>query len=146
VLGSLERDPSVFGLIHADLHPRNILYHRETAGAIDYDDCGWGWWMYDLAVTWCGFRRAGAEIETRDCLLASYREHRTDHEFLIQFFDLFVSIRDVSVLLWITDMAIRNDYFRKVWGIECTRAEKSLRAYMKKTDEQRRKYSTIVPF
>jgi len=40
-----------FGLIHDDLHYENVLFHRGAAQAIDFDDCGWGFHLYDLAVT-----------------------------------------------------------------------------------------------
>jgi Ser/Thr protein kinase RdoA (MazF antagonist) len=41
----------VFGLIHADLHHGNYLFHNTEVRAIDFDDCGWGHFLYDLAVT-----------------------------------------------------------------------------------------------
>lgn len=44
-------DEDVFGLIHADLHHGNCLFHDEEVRAIDFDDCGWGHYLYDLAVT-----------------------------------------------------------------------------------------------
>lgn len=130
VFQSLERGRSEFGLIHADLHPRNILYERKRAGAIDFDDCGWGWWIYDLAVAWCGFRRAGAESDTRAVLVETYCSCRSLSASAMRLFDLFVAVRDVSVLLWLTDMAIQHPYFRKVWGIECTRAEAALHSFV----------------
>ena len=43
--------PEAWGLIHADLHPGNLLFQRQGVGAIDFDDCGWGCFLYDLAVT-----------------------------------------------------------------------------------------------
>jgi Ser/Thr protein kinase RdoA (MazF antagonist) len=39
-----------FGLIHADLHPRNVLVHGQTIQVIDFDDAGFGWHHYDIAV------------------------------------------------------------------------------------------------
>lgn len=41
--------PEVFGLIHADLRLANLMVNGETLTAIDFDDCGFGWWAYDLA-------------------------------------------------------------------------------------------------
>lgn len=41
--------PKVFGLIHADLRLANLMVNGETLTAIDFDDCGFGWWAYDLA-------------------------------------------------------------------------------------------------
>jgi Ser/Thr protein kinase RdoA (MazF antagonist) len=37
-------------LIHADLHFRNVLLTAHDLAAIDFDDCGFGFHAYDLAV------------------------------------------------------------------------------------------------
>lgn len=42
--------PEVFGLIHADLRLANLMVDADTLTAIDFDDCGFGWWVYDLAA------------------------------------------------------------------------------------------------
>ena len=38
-----------FGLIHADLRLANLLVHEGRVQVIDFDDCGYGWYVYDLA-------------------------------------------------------------------------------------------------
>jgi len=40
--------PDRFGLIHADLRLANLLLHDGDVSVIDFDDCGYGWYMYDL--------------------------------------------------------------------------------------------------
>ncbi|MBA3909163.1 MAG: aminoglycoside phosphotransferase [Rhodobacter sp.] len=42
-------DAKVFGLIHADLRLANLMVDDLGLWAIDFDDCGFGWWAYDLA-------------------------------------------------------------------------------------------------
>jgi Ser/Thr protein kinase RdoA (MazF antagonist) len=39
-----------FGLIHADFMPDNVLIHDGRASVIDFDDCGFGWHLYDPAT------------------------------------------------------------------------------------------------
>lgn len=39
-----------FGLIHADLRLANLLLGVDRIWVIDFDDCGFGWWMYDFAA------------------------------------------------------------------------------------------------
>jgi len=39
-----------FGLIHADLMAENILLYEGNPFVIDFDDSGFGWFMYDLAT------------------------------------------------------------------------------------------------
>ena len=42
---------NVYGLIHADLGTKaNVLFHKGEARAIDFDDSGYGYWMYDLTT------------------------------------------------------------------------------------------------
>lgn len=42
--------PDRFGLIHADLRLANLLIDGERLWVIDFDDCGFSWWMYDFAA------------------------------------------------------------------------------------------------
>lgn len=42
--------PDVFGLIHADLRLANLMRDAQGLHAIDFDDCGFGWRVYDLAA------------------------------------------------------------------------------------------------
>lgn len=44
------RDPRRFGLIHADLRVANLVGDAEGYTVIDFDDCGFGWFMYDFAA------------------------------------------------------------------------------------------------
>lgn len=45
------RDPGRYGLIHADLRSANLLVTGEAPpSVIDFDDCGFGWYLYDLAA------------------------------------------------------------------------------------------------
>ena len=60
----------VFGLIHSDLHQENYLFDRGEVGAIDFDDCGWGHFAYDLAV-------ASSELRHR-------RDHADLHAALLR--------------------------------------------------------------
>ncbi|CAK9884379.1 MAG: Stress response kinase A [Candidatus Erwinia impunctatus] len=39
-----------YGLIHADLRLTNLLLHRGETRVIDFDDCGMGWYLHDLAA------------------------------------------------------------------------------------------------
>jgi Ser/Thr protein kinase RdoA (MazF antagonist) len=49
-LRSYGTGPGTFGLIHADLRLANLMVDGDSLTAIDFDDCGFGWWAYDLAA------------------------------------------------------------------------------------------------
>jgi len=43
--------PDRFGLAHCDLRLSNLLLHQRELKVIDFDDCGFGWYMYDVAAS-----------------------------------------------------------------------------------------------
>ena len=49
-LGAFGQEPPRFGLIHADFRLANLLVHEGDTRVIDFDDCGVGWYFYDLAT------------------------------------------------------------------------------------------------
>ena len=65
------------GLIHGDLHQENYLFERGTARAIDFDDCGWGFFLYDVAVTLSEIEGRPRYAELRDALLDEYAGRRS---------------------------------------------------------------------
>lgn len=44
-------DASRFGLIHADLRVANLIVDGDSVAVIDFDDCGFSWYLYDLGAT-----------------------------------------------------------------------------------------------
>ncbi len=44
------RDSGRYGLIHADQRLANLLIDGDTFHIIDFDDCGLGWFLHDLAA------------------------------------------------------------------------------------------------
>lgn len=49
-LAAAPRGPDDWGLVHADLHTKNVLWGPSGLVPLDFDDCGFGWFAYDLAV------------------------------------------------------------------------------------------------
>ena len=49
-LSGLANDRDRFGLIHADLRLANLLVDGGRTAIIDFDDCGHGWYLFDLAA------------------------------------------------------------------------------------------------
>ncbi|GAB3857255.1 phosphotransferase [Nocardioides maradonensis] len=49
-LAEYGQGPDRFGLVHADLRLANLLVHDDTTTVIDFDDCGWSWFMYDFGT------------------------------------------------------------------------------------------------
>jgi Ser/Thr protein kinase RdoA (MazF antagonist) len=49
-LAAYGKAPERFGLIHCDLRLANLLIDGKAVKVIDFDDCGFGWYMYDAAT------------------------------------------------------------------------------------------------
>jgi len=49
-LAALPTGREHFGLIHADLRLANLLVEGDRTAIIDFDDCGFGWYLFDLAT------------------------------------------------------------------------------------------------
>src|SRR5262249_46246739 len=45
------RAPRRYGLTHADIRLANLLVDDGAVRVIDFDDCGFAWFMYDFATT-----------------------------------------------------------------------------------------------
>jgi Ser/Thr protein kinase RdoA (MazF antagonist) len=99
-LTALPTDRATFGLIHADLHPRNVLVTPNELVAIDFDDCGFGWHYYDIAVALTESQQHPSGTELQTAFLAAYRAERSlpDAEGKLP---LFFLIRSLVSLGWI---------------------------------------------
>ncbi len=90
-----------FGLIHADALPENVLVHHGQVSLIDFDDCGFGFRMYELAVAlWRVMSSANAALFAK-ALADGYRSQRTLVDWQWQELELFVLIRYLACLGWI---------------------------------------------
>ena len=49
-LAAYGKSPDRYNLIHADMRFANLLVDEIDTRLIDFDDCGFGWLMYDFAA------------------------------------------------------------------------------------------------
>jgi Ser/Thr protein kinase RdoA (MazF antagonist) len=48
-LDAYGKGPGRYGLVHADMRLANLLVDGDATYVIDFDDCGYSWFLYDLA-------------------------------------------------------------------------------------------------
>ena len=107
--------PDTFGLIHGDLHQENYLFHRDQVRAIDFDDCGFGYYLYDLAVTLSEVNWRENTPALRQGLLDGYRSVRAllpEHE---RYLDRFIAFRDLQLMIYNIEMR-DHPAFRDGWA------------------------------
>ena len=91
----------VYGLIHADLGmDANCLFWGGEARAIDFDDSGFGYWIYDIAVCLEHCRDDPAYPSFRDAFRAGYAEIRTLPAEQWERLELFLAIWHAYEMLW----------------------------------------------
>jgi Ser/Thr protein kinase RdoA (MazF antagonist) len=91
-----------FGLIHADLRLANLLVDEAgRIGVIDFDDCGFGWFMYDFAAAVSFFEYEPIIPSLREAWVRGYktvRELALEH---IEMLPTFVMLRRLLLTAWI---------------------------------------------
>ena len=90
-----------FNLIHADMRLANLLEDDTGTRLIDFDDSGWGWFLYDFAAA-ISFIEDDPRIPSlKDAWVRGYRSARpmsAEEEVEI---DTFVMLRRMALLAWI---------------------------------------------
>jgi Ser/Thr protein kinase RdoA (MazF antagonist) len=111
---TLARIDDSSGLVHGDLHPENVLFLRDDARAIDFDDCGWGFWLYDAAVALWELEGRRRYPEYRTALLEAYARRRSLPPASDQHIAAFSVLRRLQILLWVLESrghpAFRDDW------------------------------------
>jgi len=103
VMDDWGKGPDVYGLIHGDLGiDANLLFWRRDPRAIDFDDSGFGYWIFDLAVglDFCWDDAVFARY--REALLNGYTGLRSLPEEQVEHLELFLAALQVYWNLWAT--------------------------------------------
>ena len=107
LLSQFGKDRNVYGMIHADMNMENVLRAGDRIFVIDFDDAGFGWHAFDLAVAvWD--RIEGPDERSQfelayDALIEGYRSRRPDCDGIVERVPLFVLMRTLMLLGWIQD-------------------------------------------
>ncbi len=95
------KERGTYSLIHADLHPHNLLVDGEDLHVIDFDDAGFGWHQYELAVALFSYQGEARFDTIRDALIAGYRSERAIDDEALELLPMFLLIRALVLLGWI---------------------------------------------
>lgn len=96
----LGTDPTIFGLIHFDLSFGNVLFTNDEVLPIDFDNCGFGYYLFDLAVILAGpYERPGFK-ERRENLVRGYREVRELSDDLLELIPTCMAVRAALLKQW----------------------------------------------
>ena len=116
-----------FGLIHADALRENVFINDGELTLIDFDDAGFGFRIYDLAVMMTQNEDEPAAADIRDAAIAGYRSLRPFPEDAEVLLPMFIMIRRFASMGWAVprnpaDSPVAREYAR--------RAIKSAKAFL----------------
>jgi Ser/Thr protein kinase RdoA (MazF antagonist) len=103
-----------YGLIHADLVRENVLVTGHSVQFIDFDDCGFGWRMFDIATTLFRNRREERYELIKRSLLAGYRARRPLSAEAEANLPLFMLLRSLTYIGWIGERPEFPDVERRL--------------------------------
>ncbi len=100
-LAAYGETPDRFGLIHADLRCANLLIDGDRLCVIDFDDCGFSWYLYDFAAAISFLEHEPYIPELLTAWIAGYRTVTplSDEETAI--IPTFIMLRRVLLTAWI---------------------------------------------
>lgn len=93
-LQELGKDSNVFGVIHRDLHLNNFLFHEGEAYVIDFEACGWGYYLFDLSVTLSSLEGHGSSLQA--ALIEGYQREFPLPEGYWRYLETFMAMRIVQ--------------------------------------------------
>ena len=104
---ALPKTPDAYSMIHADLHPDNILTDGDALVVIDFDDAGFGWHAFDLAASLWDRQDAIADRAqfqvAYEAIVAGYRAKRPNCAHVIELVPVFLLMRTLMLLRWMQD-------------------------------------------
>lgn len=103
VMARLEVAGESFGLIHADLLAKNVLFSGAAIAALDFEYSGWGYFLYDLAPLLWQLRgeRSADYALLEEALLAGYRSARAGVTIDRDALEAFVAARQLASCRWL---------------------------------------------
>ena len=103
VMARLDRQPSSFGLIHADLLAKNVLFDGGRIAALDFEYSGWAYFLYDLAPLLWQLRgeRSADYAQLERALLAGYQSARPAATIDRDALEAFLAARQLASCRWL---------------------------------------------
>src|ERR1700691_4918249 len=95
------RGPDRFGLAHCDLRLANLLVHEPQVKVIDFDDCGFTWYMYDPATLLSFYEHLPGAAGLIEFWLEGYRTVRTLAKAEEEEIPTFVMLRRLLLVAWV---------------------------------------------
>jgi Ser/Thr protein kinase RdoA (MazF antagonist) len=112
---NIGRSPEAFGLIHRDFTVRNVLFDNGIVQPIDFDDCSFGYFLFDIAIALAGPSGRRDYERCRDAFLGSYADHLSWQLSHIDALPTLMALRSVSLAFSASESLPPRDW-REQWN------------------------------
>jgi Ser/Thr protein kinase RdoA (MazF antagonist) len=129
VMADLGEAPAQFGLIHGDFWRGNLLVQAGTIGAIDFADCGFGYWGYDVARFLSDFSGDPHYPTYLEQLLSGYTQIRPFPDAQLPHLPLFMVAQAVTLALWRINRAQDHPAFRSTLAADLAETAATVEAF-----------------
>ncbi len=129
LLGDFGRAADRFGLTHGDLMPDNVLVAGGVPHVIDFDDGGYGWYLYDLATLLAGKVADPSLADVRDAWMDGYRTVTPLPDDQLDQLDALVMARLLLGLGWMhtrRETPMAREFAPLVVQLACLQADRLL--------------------
>lgn len=100
-LEAFGRSSQQFGLIHSDIRLANLLICDEDTRVIDFDDCGLGWFLYDLASAVSFIETNPGLDEVINAWIEGYRKSAVLSDAEVLEIPTFIMMRRLTLCAWL---------------------------------------------
>lgn len=141
-LAEFGTDPDRFGLVHGDFLPENVLVAHsdgdrdgdsdgpgERVTLLDFDDCGQGWFLFDVATALAMPSLRPDFADLRDGFVGGYRTQRPLADSELEWLDLFLALRAATYAGWVHTRS-QTDFARALGPMIVAAAAATVREYL----------------
>jgi Ser/Thr protein kinase RdoA (MazF antagonist) len=139
VMTDFSQDADAFGLIHADISiGDNVLFGGQPMEArpIDFDDCAFGYWMFDIGVALSELRKTSAFPWCKDALLEGYSQVRSMPAEQWMHLDLFIAAWHAFEVFWAASGTIKFPQYRQAYDRWIERAAEDMMRCIEHSNDQ----------
>jgi Ser/Thr protein kinase RdoA (MazF antagonist) len=100
-LEAFGQSPDRFGLVHADMRLANLLVDGPRVGVIDFDDCGFSWYLYDLGSSLSFIEHLPVVPELIESWVGGYQTVAPLTSSEVAELPTFVMLRRLLLVAWV---------------------------------------------
>ena len=91
-MSAIPDDKQQYGLVHGDLQHTNYLFYKGDVRAIDFDDCCWSYYLFDIAITLSDVAAREDENAMRQAFFKGYESVRPLPEHYAERLQVFTAL------------------------------------------------------